>query len=139
MTFFIRYHSLAPMYYRGAQAAIIVYDITTYESFERAKIWVKELQRQGNPNIVMALVGNKVDLESNRKVPIEEAQTYSDENGLIFMETSAKTSTNVNELFVAIAKALPKVQQPRTSPHDVLVDSNTTNTKTNNKKTCCQS
>ena len=41
-----RYHSLAPMYYRGAQAAIVVYDITNADTFERAKSWVKELQRQ---------------------------------------------------------------------------------------------
>jgi len=99
-----RYHSLAPMYYRGAQAAIVVYDITSSESFERAKAWVKELQRQGNPNIVIALAGNKVDLASHRKVQIEDAQSYSDENGILYMETSAKTAANVNELFVAIAK-----------------------------------
>mmetsp|Transcript_9696 Transcript_9696/g.24245 ORF Transcript_9696/g.24245 Transcript_9696/m.24245 type:complete len:197 (-) Transcript_9696:203-793(-) len=103
-----RYHSLAPMYYRGAQAAIVVYDITSTDSFERAKNWVKELQRQGNPNIVIALAGNKVDLAPRRKVQIEEAQAYSDENGILFMETSAKTAANVNELFVAIAKKLPK-------------------------------
>ena len=63
---FPRYHSLAPMYYRGAQAAIVVYDITNADSFDRAKNWVKELQRQGNPNIVIALAGNKVDLASRR-------------------------------------------------------------------------
>jgi Ras-related protein Rab-5C len=59
------------MYYRGAQAAIVVYDITNSESFDRAKNWVKELQRQGNPNIVIALAGNKLDLESNRSVTSE--------------------------------------------------------------------
>jgi len=103
-----RYHSLAPMYYRGAHAAIVVFDITNYDSFERAKLWVKELQRQGNPNIVIALAGNKLDLVDNRKVSTQEAMEYSDENGLLYMETSAKASTNVNELFVAIAKKLPK-------------------------------
>ena len=50
-----RYHSLAPMYYRGAAAAVVVYDLTNMQSFLRAKSWVKELQRQGNPNIVIAL------------------------------------------------------------------------------------
>jgi small GTP-binding protein len=112
-----RYHSLAPMYYRGAQAAIVVYDITSYDSFDRAKKWVKELQRQGNPNIVIALAGNKVDLASKRTVEIEESQAYAEENGILFMETSAKTAANVNELFVAIAKKLPKTQPqpPRNS------------------------
>lgn len=57
-----RFHSLAPMYYRNAQASAVIYDITKASSFEKAKSWVKELQRQANPNIVIALVGNKLDL-----------------------------------------------------------------------------
>nr|ABK21222.1 unknown [Picea sitchensis]ABK25786.1 unknown [Picea sitchensis] len=110
-----RYHSLAPMYYRGAAAAIIVYDITNSDSFVRAKNWVLELQKQGNPNLVMALAGNKADVAAKRKVEAEEAETYAKENGLFFMETSAKTAQNVNELFYEIARRLPKarpVQQP---------------------------
>ncbi|MEE6471524.1 hypothetical protein FKM82_009292 [Ascaphus truei] len=66
-----RYHSLAPMYYRGAQAAIVVYDITNQETFARAKTWVKELQRQASPNIVIALSGNKADLTNKRMVEYE--------------------------------------------------------------------
>ncbi|CAK1549580.1 unnamed protein product [Leptosia nina] len=61
-----RYHSLAPMYYRGAQAAIVVYDITNQDTFGRAKNWVKELQRQASPSIVIALAGNKNDLAAKR-------------------------------------------------------------------------
>ncbi|PIL32075.1 transporter [Ganoderma sinense ZZ0214-1] len=57
-----RFHSLAPMYYRNAQAAVVVYDVTKASSLEKAKTWVKELQRQANPNIVIALAGNKIDL-----------------------------------------------------------------------------
>jgi len=57
-----RFHSLAPMYYRNAQAAVVVYDITKTSSLDKAKSWVKELQRQANPNIVIALAGNKLDL-----------------------------------------------------------------------------
>ncbi|CAF0916005.1 unnamed protein product [Rotaria sordida] len=105
-----RYHSLAPMYYRGAQAAIVVYDITNADTFSRAKVWVKELQRQAAPNIVIALAGNKVDLATKRQVEVADAQTYAEENGLIFMETSAKTSMNVNDIFMAIARKLPKTQ-----------------------------
>ncbi|MQM09048.1 hypothetical protein Taro_041911, partial [Colocasia esculenta] len=93
-----RYHSLAPMYYRGAAAAIIVYDITSLDSFTRAKKWVDELQKQGNPNMVTALAGNKADLEDKRK----EARAYAEENGLFFMETSAKTAINVNDIFYEI-------------------------------------
>ncbi|KAG7260126.1 hypothetical protein CRUP_021117 [Coryphaenoides rupestris] len=87
-----RYHSLAPMYYRGAQAAIVVYDITNTDTFTRAKNWVKELQRQASPNIVIALAGNKADLK--RAIDFQEAQAYADDNSLLFMETSAKTALN---------------------------------------------
>ena len=67
-----RFHSLAPMYYRNAQASAVVYDITKAASFEKAKNWVKELQRQANPHIVIALVGNKLDLVSDKLNPSEE-------------------------------------------------------------------
>jgi len=108
-----RYHSLAPMYYRGAQAAIVVYDVTNNDTFARAKTWVKELQRQANPNIVIALAGNKADLASKRTVMQEDAMAYAEDNGLLFMETSAKTAKNVNEIFLAIAKKLPKNEAPK--------------------------
>ena len=72
------------------------------ESFNGAKSWVKELQRRGDPNVVIALAGNKSDMESNRKVQTEEAQQYAQETGIIFMETSAKSSLNIKNLFIEI-------------------------------------
>ncbi|XP_010691301.1 ras-related protein Rab5 isoform X2 [Beta vulgaris subsp. vulgaris] len=110
-----RYHSLAPMYYRNATAALLVYDISNMDSFVRAKKLVQELQRQDSRIPVMSLVGNKVDLEAEREVTTEEAENLSEENGLFFIETSAKTSHNINELFHEIAKRVAgvcPVQQP---------------------------
>eukprot|EP00002_Diphylleia_rotans_P015221 TRINITY_DN2948_c0_g2_i2.p1 TRINITY_DN2948_c0_g2~~TRINITY_DN2948_c0_g2_i2.p1 ORF type:complete len:130 (-),score=38.46 TRINITY_DN2948_c0_g2_i2:945-1334(-) len=104
------------MYYRGAAAAIVVFDITSKDSFARAKSWVKELQRQGSANIVIVLAGNKADLADKRKVETEEAQLYAEENGIMYMETSAKTASNVNELFVAIARKLPKTNAGKPAP-----------------------
>jgi len=111
-----RYHSLAPMYYRGAAAAIVVYDITSQESFHRAKSWVKELQRQGSPDVVIALAGNKIDRDEEREVGAADAKQYADDNSLYFIETSAKTNVNVRELFLAIARQLPK--EPSTNAED---------------------
>ena len=130
-----RFASLAPMYYRNAQAALVVYDLTKPTSLIKAKHWVAELQRQASPGIVIALVGNKLDLTGDggesgqvggegesgsaedegaesggdaRKISTEEAQSYADEEGLLFFETSAKTGHNVTEVFTAIANAIPE-------------------------------
>ena len=103
-----RYRSMPPNYYRGAAAAIVVYDITNKDSFTGAKKWVKELQRRGDPTVVIALAGSKSDLEHKRAVELEEAQEYAQENSILHMETSAKNSNNVKQLFVEIALKLPK-------------------------------
>jgi Ras-related protein Rab-5C len=117
-----RYRSLAPMYYRGAAAAIIVYDITNPDSFAGAKSWVKELQRRGDTNVVIVLAGNKADLESRRRVDFHEAKAYAEENGILHMETSAKNSNNVRALFIEIAKSLPKaMQQPEREAFPIVM------------------
>ena len=97
------------MYYRGAAAAIVVFDITKKDSFNGAKSWVKELQRRGDPNVVIALAGNKADMESKRKVQTEEAQQYAHDSDIIYMETSAKTALNVRNLFVEIGEMLRRM------------------------------
>ncbi|PSK54350.1 GTP-binding protein ypt5 [Elsinoe australis] len=106
-----RYKSLAPMYYRNANCAVVVYDITQASSLDKAKAWVKELQRQANENIIIALAGNKLDLVTEqpdkRAIPTADAEAYAKEANLLFFETSAKTAENVKELFTAIAKKLP--------------------------------
>ncbi|RKF78727.1 GTP-binding protein ypt5 [Golovinomyces cichoracearum] len=106
-----RYKSLAPMYYRNANCAVVVYDITQASSLDKAKQWVKELQRQANENIIIALAGNKLDLVTSspdkRTISTADAEVYAKEAGLLFFETSAKTSENVQELFTSIAKNLP--------------------------------
>eukprot|EP01087_Luapelamoeba_hula_P022408 TRINITY_DN8006_c0_g1_i1.p1 TRINITY_DN8006_c0_g1~~TRINITY_DN8006_c0_g1_i1.p1 ORF type:complete len:335 (-),score=45.49 TRINITY_DN8006_c0_g1_i1:97-1101(-) len=104
-----RYHSLAPMYYRDASIAIIVYDITCKLSFEKAKNWVAELQTQMNSEMtpILALVGNKADLASIRQVPAEEARQFAVEERLVWTETSAATGANVHSLFEQLAREIP--------------------------------
>ncbi|KAH9837321.1 GTP-binding protein RAB5 [Rhodofomes roseus] len=103
-----RYKSLAPMYYRNANCAVVVYDITQSASLEKARSWIRELQRQADPSIIIALCGNKADLSARRQVSQEEAKKYADEEGLMWGETSAKSGEGVQEIFAAIAKKLPQ-------------------------------
>ncbi|CAN0910560.1 Ras-related protein RABF1 [Linum grandiflorum] len=103
-----RYAALAPLYYRGAAVAVIVYDITSPESFKKAQYWAKELQKHGSPDIVLALVGNKADLHEKREVPTQDGIEYAEKNGMFFIEASAKTADNITQLFQEIAKRLPR-------------------------------
>ena len=77
---------------------------------------------QGTPNMVISLVGNKADLESARQVTQDEAKSYAEENGLFFWETSAKSNSNVSELFQDMAKRLPKAASaaPAQVPSDCI-------------------
>ncbi|EMD42326.1 GTP-binding protein RAB5 [Gelatoporia subvermispora B] len=102
----------APMYYRNANCAVVVYDITQAASLEKARSWIRELQRQADPSIVIALCGNKSDLAARRQVSQEEAKKYADEEGLMWGETSAKTGEGVTDIFTAIAKKLPQTAPP---------------------------
>ena len=95
----------APMYYRNANCAVVVYDITQTASLEKARTWIRELQRQADPSIIIALCGNKTDLSARRQVSEEEAKSYADEEGLMWAETSAKTGEGVSDLFTAIGKS----------------------------------
>jgi Ras-related protein Rab-5C len=103
--------------------------VSHQSSLDKAKAWVKELQRQANENIIIALAGNKLDLVADqpdkRTITTADAEAYAKEAGLLFFETSAKTSENVRELFTAIAKKLPLDQagprNPRSGPRPGVV------------------
>jgi len=112
-----RYRSLAPMYYRGAVAAVVVFDITNMDSFEGAKSWVTELLSAHSPGIVIALAGNKADLDATRRVDSALARSYAEKNNLLFMETSAKTGQNVSEIFHEIGRRIPKHKKEPENPN----------------------
>ena len=108
-----RYSSLAPMYYRGASVAIIVYDITYAESLNQAKRWVREIQRAVE-NCAIILVGNKLDLDSRREISTQDAASYAEEHALEHIEVSAKSSLGVRDIFDKVVAKLPI---SRTSPN----------------------
>eukprot|EP01068_Selenidium_serpulae_P006008 Selendium_serpulae@DN4261_c0_g1_i1.p1 len=101
-----RFAALAPFYYRGASASVVVYDQGRYESFERAQQWVDQLRNTADPNTVIILAANKSDI-ATREVDIYDAVAYAEGNGITVFETSAKTGQNVIEMFECIAQKLP--------------------------------
>lgn len=100
--------SITRSYYRGADGALLVYDIGRRETFEHLDRWYEEaLLNSLNPNLRIMVVGMKADLESSKRVvSTEEGQEWATSRGLIFMEASAKTAQNVNETFVGIAEQI---------------------------------
>lgn len=113
-----KYQSVCHLYYRGANAALLVYDITQKATFARAKLWLRELEREFlHDEIVIVLVGNKTDLAAQREVPLEEAEEFAKSKSLIFMETSAKSNHRVTEVFMAIACELLKRERQKEPTH----------------------
>lgn len=103
-----RYYSLIPMYYRGAQVALIVYDVSSVESFESAKKWIEELKYDKPQDFLKVLVANKMDLCDDAAITSETGKEYAQKEGLMFYETSAKTGLNIQKMFSEIAESLPK-------------------------------
>eukprot|EP01017_Pseudomicrothorax_dubius_P031985 TRINITY_DN4139_c0_g1_i4.p1 TRINITY_DN4139_c0_g1~~TRINITY_DN4139_c0_g1_i4.p1 ORF type:complete len:210 (+),score=13.41 TRINITY_DN4139_c0_g1_i4:118-747(+) len=97
-----KYHSLAPMYYKEAHAALLVYDVTSKTSFEVLKEWVKELREYGPPNLVIAIAGNKIDLIGQVEVDYMEASIYAKSLNALFALTSAREDKGISDLFTHI-------------------------------------
>lgn len=103
-----RFHALGPIYYRDADAAVLVYDITDQDSFARVKSWVKELRQINGNDIALAVCANKSDLERLRQVSNEDGEAYAKSIGAEFFSTSAKANRCVEAVFVSVAKRLEK-------------------------------
>jgi len=101
-----RFHALGPIYYRESHGALLVYDITDIDSFQKVKNWVKELRKILGTDIVLAIVGNKFDLEKNRVVSLESAEMYAASVGAKHYHTSAKLNKGLEELFVDLTKRM---------------------------------
>ncbi|XP_019662472.1 ras-related protein Rab-17 isoform X1 [Ailuropoda melanoleuca] len=99
-----KYHSICHLYFRGANAAVLVYDITRKDSFFKAQQWLKDLERESPPGeVVVMLVGNKTDLGEQREVTFQEGKEFAESKRLLFMEASAKLNQQVNEVFSTVA------------------------------------
>ncbi|CAG5084580.1 Similar to RAB21: Ras-related protein Rab-21 (Bos taurus) [Cotesia congregata] len=101
-----KFHALGPIYYRMSNGAILVYDITDEDTFQKVKSWVKELKKMLGDDVCLAIAGNKVDLEKDRNVPIEEAEEYAKQVGAVHFHTSAKQNRNIEEMFLDLTKRM---------------------------------
>ncbi len=128
--------------------ALLVYDITKHVTYENVERWLKELRDHADSNIVIMLVGNKSDLKHLRGVSTEDAQSFSEKEGLSFIETSALESTNVEKAFQRILteiyrivskKALASEEPPTAGPGEgtTIVVGHDTDSADKKKGTCC--
>ncbi|VBB18224.1 Rab GTPase 2d [Yasminevirus sp. GU-2018] len=102
------FQAITRSYYRGTIGCLMVYDVTNRASFEAIAGWLKDLRSYCDPQIVITLVGNKIDLETSRQVSYEEGKEFADKNGLNFFETSAKTGQNIESCFLNIVQQISK-------------------------------
>ncbi|XP_064359176.1 ras-related protein Rab-4B [Dromaius novaehollandiae] len=112
-----RFRSVTRSYYRGAAGALLVYDITSRETYNALTNWLTDARTLASPNIVIILCGNKKDLDADREVTFLEASRFAQENELMFLETSALTGENVEEAFLKCARTiLNKIESGELDP-----------------------
>ena len=105
------YRSLIQNFYRNSSLAILVYAIDNRNSFDNLGVWLNEVKTQGSPDEKIFLIGNKLDLDNKRQVSYEEGEKFYNDNQLnLFLEASAKSNTNVQDIFINAAKILYKTQ-----------------------------
>ena len=101
-----KYSCLVPLYYRNSDAALIVYDITNRETYKKAIYSIDELRKNSSVSAII-IIGNKSDLESQRRVTNKEAKEFCQTNDVIFLETSAKNNINTREILTSLVEKLP--------------------------------
>ncbi|XP_018013571.1 ras-related protein Rab-4B [Hyalella azteca] len=115
-----RFRSVTRSYYRGAAGALLVYDISSRESYNALANWLSDARTLASPNIVVLCVGNKKDLDAEREVTFLEASQFAQENELLFLEASALTGENVEEAFLKCAKCiLAKIETGELEPERI--------------------
>lgn len=115
------FRSITRSYYRGASGALLVYDISRRDTFSHLTRWLEETRQNASANMVVMLIGNKADLE-RREVSFEEGAQFAKDNSLMFKESSARTSQNVEETFVQTARQI--YENIQNNVYDLASDSN---------------
>jgi Ras-related protein Rab-21 len=106
-----RFRSMAPMYYRGAKAAVLVFDITNEETFFKAKSWLKDLKVHADPDVVVCLAGNKCDKEA--VFDLKQCEEFAKTVDAVFIKTSAQSGEGVNKLFTELTRRIVEVYKTK--------------------------
>ena len=101
-----RFRALTKNYYKGADGIILIYDVTNEKSYKSIKIWISQIKESAPDNVIIYIVGNKIDKKGERKVSEEDGRKLADEYEFPFAETSAKDGININETFEDIAERI---------------------------------
>ena len=138
-----KFRSLIPMYTRDANIILLVYDISNRDSFTNLSQWLKDLTNVNMEEIILCVVGNKIDLSDKRAVNIEEGKKFADEHNLIFQEISAKTGDGFSDLFYKNLfeqiriKFRPGGQMPASEINDIKFNIEQDENKNTSKRKCC--
>ena len=138
-----KFRSLIPMYTRDANIILLVYDISSKDSFVHLTDWLNDLTTINKDEVIFAVVGNKIDLEEQRVVKLEEGENFAKEHDFIFAEVSAKTGDGFSELFYKNLfekiriKFRPGGQQPTSEVKDIKYNIEKNKKKNEAKKKCC--
>ena len=132
-----RFRNIIASYYRGANGIMLVYDITDLESFENLNSWLIEIEKNASKNVYKILVGNKCDMEDQRKVTVEQGKDFADKYGMEFFEISAKDSINIEEAFITMTREVIKGinNKIKTPTKKFMLNPNVKSLNT--KKSCC--
>lgn len=135
-----RFRTITSSYYRGAHGIIIVYDVTDQESFNNVKQWLQEIDRYATGGVMKLLVGNKADLLDKKVVEYTAAKEFADALDIPFLETSALSSTNVEQAFFTMARQI-KAQMTNNSSGNTGNKSNVNlrgqSLNANQSNSCC--
>ncbi|KAJ5069754.1 rab2a member ras oncogene family [Anaeramoeba ignava] len=137
-----RFRAITRSYFRGAVGVLLVYDVTRRNTFHHLNTWLTDARNLTNPDTTITLIANKVDIRE-RAVTREEGETYAAENDLQYLETSAKTNTNVEECFISTARIIyQKVKEGKlilssTSQSNSNTQDLNSNENFGNSKGCC--
>ena len=138
-----KFRSLIPMYTRDANIILLVYDVSSKDSFMHLSDWLRDLTNIKKEEVIFAVVGNKIDLDDRREVNSEEGENYAKEQSFLFAEVSAKTGNGFSELFYKNLfekiriKFRPAGQQPSSEVKDIKFNIEKEAKKNETKKKCC--